>query len=262
MFTTSNTSGHRRIGSGELDVFEAARYFSGDIDGLALGFGARSGAERKNRSCLEIPTQAMPLHVPPNLNQKQHKLEKRCKPQNSPTAKLANYLNSFLLQRSSKKKSKSNSNSKCITTKTRNTSQSLKSDHHHESMSHYSQSIRSYSDCSKSYYSNSGFGTPTQAVERTISADGFFGNRSQYHTRIHKDCFSENKNINQYRIKGRKSCYKKDGGDEGEDDGESDSSSDLFELRNMDAIADGPSELPVYGTTSFEVLKREAAIAG
>lgn len=255
--TFSNNSGHRRMGSSELDVFEASRYFSGDMDSLPLGFGSWSTSTKKNnyninkKKSLElIPTQHQQQEEALLIDhEKQNKLEKKrassCKSLNSPTAKLANYLNSFLLQRSSKKKSiNSKSNNKNM--------QSLKKvddhDHDHHLNHHESISFRSYSDCNKSY-SSCVFGTPISQAQ----AAGGIGERRTTRT-ISNNCIER-------RINGAYYIMKKVGDEvEVEDDGESDSSSDLFELRNMEDIGDGPNDLPVYGTTSFEVAIASAVL--
>ncbi|KAH7660631.1 hypothetical protein IHE45_15G006000 [Dioscorea alata] len=253
--TFSNNSGHRRMGSSELDVFEASRYFSGDMDSLPLGFGSWSTSTKKinnyninKKKSLElIPTQHQQQEEVLLIDhEKQNKLEKKrassCKSLNSPTAKLANYLNSFLLQRSSKKKSiNSKSNNKSM--------QSLKKggdDYDHHLHHHESISFRSYSDCSKSY-SSCVFGTPISQSQ----TEGIGERRART---------ISNHYINERRINGEYRLKKVGDEVEVEDDGESDASSDLFELRNMEDIGDGPNDLPVYGATSFEVAIASAIL--
>ncbi|XP_058081442.1 protein BIG GRAIN 1-like E [Magnolia sinica] len=107
-------SAHRRNDSGELDVFEAARYFSGaEVTGFDASRkimkeerpaweGGGGGGARKS---LDMPVQG-PLPTEAHRLEKSSK-EKKSKQPSSPGGKLASFLNSLFSQTSSKKKSKS-----------------------------------------------------------------------------------------------------------------------------------------------------------
>ncbi|XP_057961647.1 protein BIG GRAIN 1-like E [Malania oleifera] len=111
---------HRRNDSGELDVFEAARYFSGG--GEAAGFQGggfphqkvtreeKQTAWRGARISLDVPmsrNQSLPQQS--HGVEKQVLKEKKHKQPSSPGGKLASFLNSLFSQTASKKKKKSKS---------------------------------------------------------------------------------------------------------------------------------------------------------
>ncbi|XP_044489843.1 protein BIG GRAIN 1-like E [Mangifera indica] len=164
---------HHRNDSGELDVFEAARYFSGYNEGSGYPYATFSQkilkeerqAWRGGRISLDVPMmrESLPQHANPACYQKQshhHGIEKpikekKYKQPSSPGGRLASFLNSLFSQSSSKKK------------KSKSSTPSMKDDEESPggrrkrriSISHFRSS--STTD-SKSLYSssNSGFRTP------------------------------------------------------------------------------------------------------
>lgn len=152
---------HGRNDSGELDVFEAARYFSGFHE--AAGYNGTSLTQkimrderqgcRAGRLSLDVPMRNSLPHQVHGV-EKQMK-EKKCKQPSSPGGRLASFLNSLFSQSASKKK------------KSKSTTQSLKDEEEspggrrkrRSSISHFRSS--STAD-SKSIYSSSssGFRTP------------------------------------------------------------------------------------------------------
>lgn len=152
---------HRRNDSGELDVFEAARYFSGYNE--AVGYNGAAFPQkvmredrqswRGGRISLDVPMRnTLPLQS--HGMEKQMK-EKKYKQPSSPGGRLASFLNSLFNQTASKKK------------KSKSTTQSMKDEEEspggrrkrRSSISHFRSS--STTD-SKSIYSSSssGFRTP------------------------------------------------------------------------------------------------------
>lgn len=160
---------HRRNNSDELDVFEAARYFSGYNEAGAGYNGAtytqrvmredHKNSWRGGRMSLDVPMRnPLPhhLHQQPHTVEKQILKEKKYKQPSSPGGRLASFLNSLFNQTSSKKK------------KSKSTTQSMKDDDEspggrrkrRSSISHFRSS--STTD-TKSLYSSSssGFRTPS-----------------------------------------------------------------------------------------------------
>ncbi|KAG1341927.1 protein BIG GRAIN 1-like E [Cocos nucifera] len=149
-------SAHRRHDSGELDVFEAVRYFAGAIDGV--GLTGRIGPQRvmrEERKSLDIPMKTIPPQECQGVK-KCHPKETKGKQPSSPGSRLASFLNYIFHQTASKKKSKTDT-----TTKSSNDGESEERlGRRSRRRSCHSQSIRS-SD-SKSIYSSeiSGVSTP------------------------------------------------------------------------------------------------------
>ncbi|XP_030514362.1 protein BIG GRAIN 1-like E [Rhodamnia argentea] len=134
--TISRKSLHQRSDSGELDVFEAARYFSGYGD-VVSGYDATTlvqkaamarGQEREansrggGRMSLDVPTKHQHhhhqhhqvdahqhFHLVPSENKQTKEKSKITKPRqpSSPGGRLASFLNSLFSQSSSKKKKSS-----------------------------------------------------------------------------------------------------------------------------------------------------------
>lgn len=152
---------HQRHNSGELDVFEAAGYFSGSNEINGTSFTSQPKMMRASgRMSLDIPVMSSKrASIPaPTHHQKVIKDEKKFKQPNSPGGKLASFLNSLFNQTSSKtKKSKISS------------SQSMKDNQDHEigrrkrrsSISHFgsvnttSSNFNSSDSKSSSFYSSS-----------------------------------------------------------------------------------------------------------
>lgn len=168
-------SHHRKNDSGELDVFEAAKYFSGANEIYTYNNGAtfaqkvvrdhhlqekqastagRFSLDLPIRSSNSIPSRTMVMEKQIMVNK-----EKKHKQPSSPGGKLANFLNSLFSQTSSRKKK----------SKSTTTTQSIKDDQdespgwrrkRRSSVSHF-RSVMNPVD-SKSVYSttSSGFRTP------------------------------------------------------------------------------------------------------
>ncbi|KAK1361986.1 Protein BIG GRAIN 1-like protein E [Heracleum sosnowskyi] len=158
----NHKSFHQRHNSGELDVFEAAGYFSASNEIYGTSFTPQQKMMRASgRMSLDIPVMSSKrTSIPtPTHHQKVLKDEKKFKQPNSPGGKLASFLNSLFNQTSSKTKKSKISSSK-----------SMKDDQDHEigrrkrrsSMSHFqsvnttsSNYIISSDSKSSSFYSSS-----------------------------------------------------------------------------------------------------------
>lgn len=113
--TLHKKPGHRRDGSDELDVFEAASYYSGVADASfrsgIIPYGGTMKEERRafgggTRRSIDVPMSA-PLPSQYSHRGEKPTKEKKTKQPISPGGRLASFLNSFFHQGSSKKKSKS-----------------------------------------------------------------------------------------------------------------------------------------------------------
>ncbi|KAI3467217.1 hypothetical protein Pfo_023880 [Paulownia fortunei] len=166
---------HCRNDSGELDVFEAARYFSGANENPGHNNGAlfskkfiredRQHAQRAARISLDMPMIRNPIN-PDNLavDRKQLKEGKKYKQPSSPGGRLASFLNSLFNQTTSKKKKKSKSGSSSSTKDLEEESPGGRRKRR-SSISHFritSITTSAANDHSKSMYSSSssGFRTP------------------------------------------------------------------------------------------------------
>ncbi|KAK7307039.1 hypothetical protein VNO77_39746 [Canavalia gladiata] len=166
---------HRRNDSGELDVFEAARYFSGYNEAV-VGYTASTFTQKimreerhghRARISLDMPMRSL---LPQQFHgmEKQMK-EKKHKQPSSPGGRLASFLNSLFSQSASKKK------------KSKSSTQSMKDEdespggrrRRRSSISHFRSS--STADSTKSIYSSlsSGFRTPPYVQTPTKSCKEF-----------------------------------------------------------------------------------------
>ncbi|KAJ7953936.1 protein BIG GRAIN 1-like E [Quillaja saponaria] len=187
---------HRRNGSAEIDVFEAARYFSGYNE--AVCYNASTTYTQKimrderhgyrGRISLDMPMRNLLLQHS-NVVEKQKK-EKKHKQPSSPGGRLASFLNSLFNQSALKKK------------KSKSTTQSMKDDDEspgvrrkrRSSISHF-RSSGTNSD-SKSIYSSSssGFRTPPPYSQTVTKSYREFRSYSD-----HKQAaFSLSKNNNEH----------------------------------------------------------------
>ncbi|URD99383.1 hypothetical protein MUK42_32000 [Musa troglodytarum] len=233
--------------SGELDVFEAALYFSGEVTDVDLGLQRAWRAERRG---LDTPTEATLFHQPRRV-ESQFK-DKKHKQPCSPGGKLANLLSSFFHQAASKKKSKAVS-----------PSQSFKDEEYPGKLArrrrnsiNHPQSMRGR-DYSKSIFSSdrrsgTGVSSPLSSeregwydkrvagafllAERSkLITDGYAGNtwvengscRMLHNGEAHQwaEVFIE-----------KEDKWGRRREEEEEDGGMSDSSSDLFELKSYDLV--------------------------
>ncbi|XP_028761915.1 protein BIG GRAIN 1-like E, partial [Neltuma alba] len=164
---------HYRNDSGELDVFEAARYFSGYNE--AVGYNGSGFTQKimredrhghRGRISLDMPMRSLlPQHF---HGLEKHGKEKKHKQPSSPGGRLASFLNSLFSQSASKKK------------KSKSSKQSMKDEDEspggrrwrRSSISHFRSS--STAD-SKSLYSSfsSGFRTPPYVQTPTKSCKEF-----------------------------------------------------------------------------------------
>lgn len=285
---------HRRNDSGELDVFEAARYFSGYNElPQKIVRDERQGC-RVGRMSLDVPMRNSFPQQSHGVVEKQITKEKKYKQPSSPGGKLASFLNSLFSQSASKKK------------KSKSTTQSMKDEEESPggrrkrriSISHFRSS--STTADSKSIYSSSSSGfrtpppynnaqTPTKSYKDLRSYSDHkqvVGNLSNQNIgkvsddRKNRDLnwldekfefskgFSEkckNSSSNVFLEKDRIWVDRYHPSEEMKfnevDDGaESDSSSDLFELQNYD-LGYCSSGLPVYETTDMDSIKRGAPIS-
>ncbi|XP_057493112.1 protein BIG GRAIN 1-like E [Actinidia eriantha] len=272
---------HQRNDSGELDVFEAARYISGHLE-VCRHNGAnftpklvreerQQGWKSGGRISLDMPFMRNSIPSQGQVMEKQTK-DKKYKQPSSPGRRLASFLNSLFHQTTRKKKSKSTT-----------TTQSMK-DYEDESpggrrrrssISHF----RSGSNTdSKTIYlsSSSGFRTPPPYPQTKIIRDlrsysdhkQLVTNLSKYNAAPAKNTTSvlqndhvlldgKFKNFGNGVLEKDREFRKFGEADEG---GESDSSSDLFELENYD-LGYYSSGLPVYETTHMDTIKRGAPIS-
>ncbi|GMJ04602.1 BIG GRAIN LIKE 1 [Hibiscus trionum] len=251
----------RRNDSGELDVFEAARYFSGYDTGSAYyncaTFSQRIMRDerqqqlwRGGRVSLDVPMRhhIHPIVQPAHAAEKQNK-EKKHKQPSSPGGKLASFLNSLFNQASSKKKKsmKDEEESPAGRRKRR------------ISISHFRSS--STAD-TKSFYSSSdsGFRTPPSYAHTPAKSyndfKSYLDHKQQVASSMSKNNTGQTKPTDRYQTE-KKDYMKFGDADNGAD---SDSSSDLFELQNYD-IGIYSSGLPVYETTHVDSIKRGAPIS-
>ncbi|KAL3578757.1 hypothetical protein D5086_020261 [Populus alba] len=262
---------HRRNNSDELDVFEAARYFSGYNIEAGAGYNGATYTQRvmredhKNswrggRMSLDVPMRnPLPhhLHQQPHTVEKQILKEKKYKQPSSPGGRLASFLNSLFNQTSSKKK------------KSKSTTQSMKDDDEspggrrkrRSSISHFRSS--STTD-TKSLYSSSssGFRTPSPYTHpptkgckesRSYSDHKQIVSLSKQNGTVKSTTFQNE--ISDDKKKTEENEFRKF--NEVDDGAESDSSSDLFELQNCD-LGIYSNGLPVYETTHMDSIKRGA----
>lgn len=283
---------HRRNDSGELDVFEASRYFSGYNE--VIGYtnstftqnisirDEKHGAHR-GRISLDMPMRSLLPQQFHGIVEKQIVKEKKQKQPSSPGGKLASFLNSLFNQSSSKKK-KSKSSSQSM--KDEDESSSTGRRRRRSSISHFRSS--STAD-SRSLYSSlsSGFRTPPYVVNintPTKSCKEFRTFSEQKHANdVSLSTTKKNGNVKSTTLenelwgdkKKRDSLAEKDRiwvdkysreekkimkFNEVDDGAESDSSSDLFELQIYD-LGYSSSGLPVYETTNMDNIKRGSTIS-
>ncbi|KAK7275010.1 hypothetical protein RIF29_16116 [Crotalaria pallida] len=175
---------HRRNDSGELDVFEAARYFSGYNE--AVSYNANTTLSQRmmreerhahrGRISLDMPMRSLLPQQFHGIEKQVVLKEKKHKQPSSPGGRLASFLNSLFSQSASKKK------------KSKSSSQSMKDEdespggrrRRRSSISHFRSSTNNAE--AKSLYSSfsSGFRTPPHHVQtptksckefRTFSSD-------------------------------------------------------------------------------------------
>ncbi|KAL2559190.1 hypothetical protein Fot_03929 [Forsythia ovata] len=264
---------HRRNDSGELNVFEAARYFSSstnEIPGATfaqkiIGEDRQSATKTTRRMSLDVPRTMMMRHSLPLKMEKQMKEKKKHKHPSSPGGRLAHFLNSLFNQTSSKKK-KSKSSTQSVKDQEEEISPGWR--RKRRSSISFFQTITNTAADSKSIYSSSssGFRTPPPVPyarnPTKINTDYAFSDEK---FKFSNGILDKNKNSNLgFSNRSRKNWSDHQFSSEEkefrrindlDDDGaDSDSSSDLFDLPNHD-LDYYSSGLPVYETTHMNSIK-------
>ncbi|KAG8366478.1 hypothetical protein BUALT_Bualt17G0084200 [Buddleja alternifolia] len=261
-----NSSSHWRNNSGELDVFEAARYFSGanENPGTNQKFIREENKKYYHptaRMSLDMPMRINPIYPQNNhhgiLDQKQImvKENKKYKQPSSPGGRLAHFLNSLFNQNNSKKKKKSKSGD---TSNKDNVDQEQSPGGRRKrriSISHFRiTNSDSINDLSKS----SGFRTPPPYANTPTKSCRDFRSfldqqKDKNDEKIRVSNILKNKEfeLSEERKLFRNFIHDDDDQDDG---GDSDSSSDLFDLPNheLDFYSSG---LPVYETTHMDRIR-------
>ncbi|WOL17674.1 hypothetical protein Cni_G26467 [Canna indica] len=235
---------HRRNDSGELDVFEAALYFSGQVNEVGLGLGRAWRAERRS---LDAPIETALFHKPQKLvlvNQFKDPNKRHKQPSSPGVGKLVNFLSSFFNLTTSKKKSRSvNPTQSCknVEYMERQTRRRRNSIGHHESV--------------RGTERRCGLGVPLgdqrNQVPFCLQREVWHGSKVTDEVLIAQG----GKACLRYSLSNRWSTRR----EEEEDGGESDSSSDLFELKSCSmggSILGSSKGIPIYGTTNLEEIKR------
>ncbi|KAL1551156.1 protein BIG GRAIN 1-like E [Salvia divinorum] len=243
MSVTSKNSSHRRKDSGEIVVFDAARYFAGIDENPCYHISSSSAASRMS---LDMP--AISAHSLPAI-QKQYLMreKKKCRQPSSPGGRLATFLNSLFNQANSKKKKKKSKTSAAVDD---DGGERRAHDQRRSSISHFGTTTPS---APPSYAE-----TPTKSPYADLKS---FSDRQKAASQLKN---GENGN-GRFRFNNgsfRNPATKWTAGDEEQgklDDGEdSDSSSDLFDLPNLDFCSTG---LPVYGTTDMDRIRIGAPLS-
>lgn len=255
MSLTSKNSSHRRNDSGELVVFEAARYFSGADENpghhsssAVFPHNLKREGRAAARMSLDIP--AIDSHNLPTI-QKQYVMreKKKYKQPSSPGGRLASFLNSIFNQTNSKKKKKSKTSSDDV------------DDHDHaldrrrSSTSHFR-----ITDSNSTFPASETPPFLAKTPTKSSYKDSKGYSDGQKAISLSKNC--ENIAVNNGSFRNPTTKWTADDEDQGKfghvDEGEdSDSSSDLFDLPNLDLYSSG---LPVYGTTNMGRIRIGAPI--
>ncbi|KAG6399005.1 hypothetical protein SASPL_140478 [Salvia splendens] len=246
---------HWRSDSGELDVFEAARYFSAANDHLnGVNFVRDPNRHHLPRRSLDV-TIMRSNPIPPDYHhqitdQKQpiKDQSKKFKQPSSPGGRLASFLNSLFSQSSLKKKKKSSkSSAKDLEEESPGGRRKRRS-----SISHFR--ITSTAKNAAAAEIGSGFRTPPPyVITPTKSHKELARFADQHHQAVSVPMkgTSLKQSLEKLRVSEKMNLKKLS---EEEDGAESDSSSDLFDLPNheLDFFS---SSLPVYETTHMESIR-------
>ncbi|KAK1268968.1 hypothetical protein QJS04_geneDACA005304 [Acorus gramineus] len=222
-----NKLSHRRRDSDELDVFEAARYFSGGLDIFITPSTSHKAKTLENPLRSPLPTSKSQGVVDKQLK------ENKSKQPASPGGRLARMLNSLFNQTASSSKKKSKSN-------TTTTTHSKKDESLVERRSSISGSCTAPT-YSKTYHS----------CYKKCSGEVLDDKKAMHVSWFKTNYGDQGLHLKEERRKVRQVRTNV----EVDDGGDSDSSSDLFELKNYD-LGGFSSGLPVYGTTHMEGIKR------
>ncbi|EYU42114.1 hypothetical protein MIMGU_mgv1a018644mg [Erythranthe guttata] len=237
-----------RKNSGELDVFEAAKYFSAANENEQNSDNVLSGTNlsqaiivREDRQNI-LRRSRLSLDLMPNDNPISHQkmiVKERHQP-TSPGGKLASFLNSLFNQRHYSK-----------TTKKKNNKSKPEKDFDDEntpgggrrkrrsSISHFIRITSSNNNNNHTTYPN----TPAKQV--IISLPKNTGNSNLNPASMDYECVKEKSRNGSFGFSSNKDDY---------EGAESDSSSDLFDLPNHE-LDFGSSDLPVYETTRVNIIR-------
>lgn len=237
---------HGRHDSGELDVFEAARYFSAANDHIP------GGRYINHRRSLDMPMmRSNPLPFPPEYHHimimdhhhhQNHQVieKKKFKQPSSPGGRLASFLNSLFNQSHSKKKKKS----KSVEDETPGGGRRKR----RSSISHF---LSSSTDKKSPPYAN----TPTKSCKINTITNTDQKKGKNYKITLLDELHAERRDYAWIQEKLRVSNGQLEEKTLREEDegADSDSSSDLFDLPNhdLDFLSSG---LPVYGTTHMDTI--------
>ncbi|KAL1568543.1 protein BIG GRAIN 1-like E [Salvia divinorum] len=247
---------HWRSDSGELDVFEAARYFSAANDHLQPFINGVNFVTDPNRH--HLPRRSLDVTImrsnpiPPDYHhqmtdQKQpiKDQSKKFKQPSSPGGRLASFLNSLFNQTSLKKKKKKSSKSSTKDLEEESPGGRRK---RRSSMSHFR--ITGTAKNAAAAEIGSGFRTPpTYVITPTKSHKELARFSDRHHQAVSGTGLKQS--LEKLRVSEKMNLKKLS---EEEDGAESDSSSDLFDLPNheLDCFS---SSLPVYETTHMESIR-------
>ncbi|KAL8035365.1 hypothetical protein ABFX02_12G092800 [Erythranthe guttata] len=277
----------RNNNSGEIDVFEAARYFSGGAGQNPINTAVPPPPPQRALACrisLEMPknpysnlSAAAAAAMDHGGDQKKQE-KKKYKQPSSPGGKLASFLNSLFNQTTSKNTTtKKLMKKKNTSVKSGSSNNDLEEERkRRSSISHFK--ITTTSDSSnKSTYANM-MATPTKSslrslshhqIELGVSAPSRIINAGvdQKRTISDNNIISYRNNNAGFGFSDRSSTVMNrkfsDDDDDDEDGAESDSSSDLFDLPNhdLDFCSASSGNLPVYGTTHMDRIRISAPIS-
>ncbi|KAL7091220.1 hypothetical protein ACP275_12G092100 [Erythranthe tilingii] len=261
--------------SGEIDVFEAARYFSGGADQNPINTVVPPPPPPQRVLACRISLE-MPKNPYSNLtaaaamddggDQKRQE-KKKYKQPSSPGGKLAGFLNSLFNQTTSKKTTNKKLMKKTsMPVKSGSSNNDLEVERkRRSSISHFR--ITTTSDSSKkSTYANTITATPMKSSPG-VSAPSRIINGVDYQKRtISDNNIISYMNNTGFGFSDRSSTImnrKFSDDDDDEDGAESDSSSDLFDLPNhdLDFCSASSGNLPVYGTTHMDRIRISAPIS-
>nr|CAD1837976.1 unnamed protein product [Ananas comosus var. bracteatus] len=267
---TSITTHCRDSSDDELDVFEAARYFSGGFDGLITGRLSFQRTLRQellfkgDRRSLDMPMKKpkTPSSQEPCKMERNYNEIKSKQPSSPGGSRLASFLISLFHQRSSKKKT---TKSPVTTTQSMKDGDLAMIKHGQErrrrKSTSYSQNISGdHNSYSKSMHysskSSSGFRTPPplpclpKEKVTTSSLGGRVHGSGDHHDHSHngKSSVREEGFMMKNVGFGRREKEEEAG------EGSSDSSSDLFELKNYGMEDFSSGDFPVYGATNAGII--------
>ncbi|XP_051145291.1 protein BIG GRAIN 1-like E [Andrographis paniculata] len=260
---------HRRKDSDELDVFEAAGYFSGAVNDDLINPGREERHDRvqkPSRMSLDNVRARNPMIAGAGARDNRQKLQKKesskkCKQPSSPGGRLASFLNSLFHQASLKKKKPKSGGGGGGATVEEEISPGGVRRKRRSSISHFRITAATAAAESKVAFpssSGSGFRTPPAYVDTPIKSYREFLSLHDRRRPAAIDCKNPAVEIMEEDLGiGKKLGFQNSNSwdrctklsEEDDDGGDStDSSSDLFDLPNHE-LDFYSRDLPVYGTT-------------